>query len=227
MLGKLNDTGITACGNESSNDFACPKYSYPGQDAELGRDATHNDDSDGHAGFSFTKISSTGAVLPASASSWSCVQDNVTGLMWEVKTDDNSLHDKDWTYTWYESDNTKNGGTTGKQNGGSCSHTSICDTSGYVQAVNAAGWCGKKDWRMPRRGELRGIVALGYPDRRIDVDYFPNTVESLFWSSSPDARSDGSGGPVGINTAWSVGFGDGGSISKNGSLQVRLVRIGQ
>ena len=28
------------------------------------------------------------------------MRDNVTGLIWEVKTDDGSVHDKDNTYCW-------------------------------------------------------------------------------------------------------------------------------
>ena len=59
ITGKLNDTGITACGDASNNNLDCPVNDYHGQDAEYGRDATHNDDSDGHAGFSFTKLDKT------------------------------------------------------------------------------------------------------------------------------------------------------------------------
>jgi len=89
----LNDTGITTCSNETENNLTCPQTDYPGQDAEYGRDVTHNDDSDGHAGFSFTKIDENGDDLPASATSWNCVRDNVTGLIWEVKTDDGGLRE--------------------------------------------------------------------------------------------------------------------------------------
>ena len=41
------------------------------------------------------------------------MRDNVTGLMWEVKTDDGGLRDKDWTYSWYNPDATTNGGSAG------------------------------------------------------------------------------------------------------------------
>jgi len=50
----LNDTGIDWCANETQNFLACPVAGYPGQDAQDGRDKTHDDNSDGHAGFSFT-----------------------------------------------------------------------------------------------------------------------------------------------------------------------------
>jgi hypothetical protein len=102
--GPLNDTGIVTCGDASNNELPCPVADYPGQDAEYGRDVTHNDPSDGHAGFSFTKLDANGSDLPASATDWSCVRDNVTGLIWEVKTDDGGLRDQDWKYTWYNPD---------------------------------------------------------------------------------------------------------------------------
>ena len=59
----LNDTGITTCSDENTNGLSCPVSGYPGQDGEHGRDVTHNDDSDGHAGFSFTKLDANGNPL--------------------------------------------------------------------------------------------------------------------------------------------------------------------
>ncbi len=221
--GKLNDTGITTCSDRSTNGLPCPVAGLPMQDAEFGRDANQatNNDTDGHAGFSFTKISSTGAELPASATEWSCVKDNVTGLMWEVKTDDGGLHDKDWGYSWYEPDNTKNGGSAGYPNNGSCGGTSQCDTYGFVQAVNATGWCGVQDWRMPSKEELRSIVSYDRLYPAIDTAYFPNTPSSVFWSASPNVYFGSS--------AWVVYFGYGNDVwdDKVNAFQVRLVRSGQ
>lgn len=219
--GKLNDTGITTCSNSSQNGQPCPLLDYLGQDGDSGRDVTANDDSDGHAGFSFTKISSIGQELPASATEWSCVKDNVTGLMWEVKTDDGGLHDKDWGYSWYEPDGTKNGGFAGFQNNGSCGGTSQCDTYGFVQAVNAAGWCGAQDWRMPSQSELRSIVSYDRLYPAIDTAYFPNTLWFNFWSASPRVGNS--------NAVWHVNFGYG-NVSwylKDYALRVQLVRSGQ
>ena len=66
--GSLNDTGITTCSDGANNRLSCPRSDYPGQDAEYGRDANSatNSDSDGHAGFSFVKIGSTGEPLATS-----------------------------------------------------------------------------------------------------------------------------------------------------------------
>lgn len=213
-FGNLNDTGITTCSDETKNDLACPVTGYPGQDAEVGRDVTYNNDLDGHNGFSFTKISSTGNALPANATNWNCVQDNVTGLMWENKTDDGGLHDKDWSYSWYEPDNSKNGGGyAGRQNHGSCGNTSGCDTYAYVNAVNAVGWCGFKDWRIPTVDELSGLGG--------DPVFFQNAPlpTSWIWSSTPSA-----GNNIGVWIARLNGDIYGNPKNTNYNYQVLLVR---
>jgi hypothetical protein len=214
----LNDTGITTCSDNSTNGLACPINDFPNQDAQVGRDKTKNDDSDGHAGFSFTKISDSGATLAASATSWNCVKDNVTGLTWEIKTTDSGLHDMYNGYSWYEPDNTKNGGNAGTQNGGQCKG-SDCDTNAYVKAVNAIGYCSYKDWRLPTRQELMSIVDLSRVNPTIDTTYFPNTQSNWFWSSSRNAYNSG--------YVWGVDFdyGDSSSFSKeSNAVHVRLVR---
>lgn len=217
---RLNDTGITKWANDTANDLTSPQADFPGQDADYGRDKTNNNNSDGHAGFSYTKIGANGEILPVVAAQWSAVLDNVTGLMWENKTDDGGLHDKDNTYTWYEPDDTKNGGNAGTQNGGSCPEGN-CDTYSFVQAVNAERYCGYNGWRMPARMELLSIVNRGTFNPSIDSMFFPDTRDFYLWSSSP-AADDG-------NDAWGVSFYSGyGSRSHKGSnLDVRLVRSGQ
>jgi YD repeat-containing protein len=217
---KLNDTGITTCSDLNNNNLPCPVTGFPNQDAQFGRDKTANNDADGHAGFSFTKISSTGAVLAANATTWNCVKDNVTGLMWEVKTDDNGLHDKDNTYSWYNPDNSNNGGDAGYQNYGSCVGSS-CDTNAFVKAVNTAGWCGYKDWRLPSRAELHSIVDYSRYNSSIDTNYFPNTQSNWYWSASPVAYYS--------YYAWFVYFHYGFVLwgDKNSDGFVRLVRAGQ
>jgi hypothetical protein len=75
---------------------------------------------------------------------------------------------------------------------------------------------------MPTRDELSGIAALDRANPTIDTAYFPNTLSSLFWSSSPAAD--------GGSYAWSVYFFFAGYVSahhKGSNYQVRLVRIGQ
>ncbi|MBJ6609677.1 MAG: DUF1566 domain-containing protein [Candidatus Thiothrix moscowensis] len=249
--GKLNDTGITTCANATSNTEPCPILDYPGQDGDSGRDVTHNDDSDGHAGFSFTKISSTGAALPASATEWSCVKDNVTGLMWEIKQGtpngiygDTGLHDPDDKFTWYEPDATRNGGNAGEpssstERGIICygqdqkTPSTWCNTKAYVDRVNAIGFCGAKDWRMPTVNELRSIVSRDRIDPTIDTTFFPDMPSVAFWPSLPSEPylAFWSSSPVAsIDQAWFVNFHNGydlwGGI-KGWNHNVRLVRNGQ
>ena len=224
----LNDTGIVTCSDNSTNGLPCPQTGFPGQDAEYGRDAAAQAGTlakigGGRAGFDFTKLGPGGNELSASATSWSCVRDNVTGLIWEIKTDDGGLRDKDNTYTWYNPDSSSNGGYAGAQNGGSCTGGISCDTYGYAQAVNSQGLCGHNDWRLPWLEELRSIVDynIPYPGPTIDTNYFPNTVNYAFWSASSYASYSGS--------AWRVHFnyGDDFAGHKVNDDRVRLVRGGQ
>jgi hypothetical protein len=231
--GKLNDTGIQTCSGATRNDLACPVTGFAGQDAQYGRDALAKAETlpkigAGSAGFDFTKIANDGSVLPASAvlgtgaKNWACTRDNVTGLIWEVKTADGGLRDLNNTYSWYNPDNTSNGGSAGTQNGGTCTGSISCDTEGYKTAVNTAKLCGKSDWRVPKQSELLSIVDDSRVAPAIDSTYFPNTSNSWTWSSSPDANYS--------NYAWNVdsnsGDGRGGDKGASSSA-VRLVRGGQ
>ncbi len=78
----LNDTGITWSGDRATgNGTTC---SDAEQDCTYGWDKTEGSSSnDGHAGFKFTKLDSSGNVT---SSSHECVRDERTGLIWEVKT---------------------------------------------------------------------------------------------------------------------------------------------
>ena len=229
----LNDTGINWGGNSVSvNNIDCSYDMSVPQDCDQGRDAdsTTNTDVDGHAGFSFTKLDDNGGALDASATSWYCVQDNTTGLIWEVKTDDGGLHGKDYTYTWYDSDESTNGGAVGElaANGNTCyGYTSgnaetYCNTEAFVNRVNDVGLCGSKDWRMPDINELSSIVNFGRHGPSIDTDYFLNTGSDYYWTASPDANN--------IDNAWRINFYDGSDsdiFSHSNQYNVRLVRSKQ
>ena len=226
----LNDTGIDWGGDyEYGNNRDCSSNISAPQDCHQGRDYTHNDDSDGHAGFSFTKLDSNGNNLAASATNWSCVRDNVTGLIWEVKTDDGGLHDKDDQYNWYNTDPATNGGFDGyaDDDGNICygydssDASTYCNTQAFTARVNAVGLCGFTDWRVPDIEELRSIVNYSRTNPSIDINYFPNTRSSSYWSASPDA--DGS------DYAWRLYFyyGYDFDLDRSYGYHVRLVRSGQ
>lgn len=231
--GRLNDTGMLLCGDYAyhggievhDNTVSCALQTDTerdpvpaGQDGVQGRDVENSDDSDGHAGFSFTKISTVGQVLPATASQWGCIRDNVTGLVWEVKTNDAGLHDRGWTYSWFETAASRNGGHAGAEHGGVCQGTAHCDTSGYRAAVNAAGWCGASDWRLPTREELRSITRLDRASPAVDTVWFPHTLSDWYWTASPLANDK--------QSAWLIAFDQGydGFGYKASAHPVRLVR---
>ena len=234
----LNDTGIDWGGDynkgNGGNNADCSSDISAPQDCDYGRDATHNDDSDGHAGFSFTKLDSNGNPLAASATEWSCVQDNVTGLIWEAKTDDGGLHSIHDTYNWYNTDPATNGGSEGYSDyygpddltfcygydpDDSATH---CNTEAFAARVNAVGLCGATDWRVPDMEELRSIVDYSRDNPSIDIDYFPDLIEdNLYWSASPYAHN--------YHYAWVLNFSIGNYIGYQHHYKhyVRLVRVGQ
>ena len=130
--------------------------------------------------------------------------DRTTGLQWELKTDDGSVHD--WTnkYTWQVAPGCGvlnpngtvftqflpmlNGGVTGVGN---------CTESG-------GGFAGHCDWRLPTIVELQGILDVSAPG----FTTIPGlTSADLYWSAS--AWSRGPGG------AWVVLFRDASSTSAN------------
>lgn len=226
----LNDTGIDWWADGTLNFLTSEPAGYPGQDASHGRDRWQNDDSDGHAGFSFTKLDANGAALPANALSWSCVRDNVTGLIWEVKTNNGGLHDQHDRYFWYNTDPLTNGGHAGYAVqlaicAGYVGADPItwCNTQAYVARVNAAGLCGASDWRLPGVEELQAIADYSRSDPAIDTGYFPYTLSDWYWSSSPFTNAAGSSSALALN----YGRGDVNGMFKGASWYVRLVRSEQ
>jgi Protein of unknown function (DUF1566) len=231
--GLLNDTGIGYCSDGATNTINCSTVSadsgtHPRQDARYGRDAAAADGKlskigGGEAGFDFTALNASGQATTPSAGAIPplCVRDNVTGLIWEVKTSDGSLRDQKWTYTWYDSVHYY-GGNPGTASGGTCKTTGRCDTEKFVADVNSTALCGYTDWRMPTVKELESILHRGRTNPAIEPTYFPNTPSWHFWSGSPVADWNGN--------AWFVHFVNGytdASLFRSNGLHVRLVRSGQ
>jgi len=236
----LNDTAVQVCANDVSATAGCPQNGFPGQDGEFGRDAdpATNGNGDGLAGFSFTKLDANGNALVNQGGSyftnpWSCAVDEVTGLVWEVKSlfindpiEDNDLHSARWTYTWYNSTGLSDGGDAGTENGGSCIDADNCDTEKYIAAVNAENYCGFSDWRLPTIDELYTIVDNRNASLRHDTTYFPNTTlgnsgTGQTWSSTPGSDKFGNGGQ-----AWSLSANGVSTQQKLRAQSIRLVRGG-
>ncbi len=238
----INGTGIAFCASDTSiSGVSCSAVSVDGQsdprqNGRYGRDAQASVGQltkigDGVEGFDYTKISNSGSDLPATATlgsgpdEWACTRDNVTGLIWEVKTPF-GLRSQSNTYSWYSSDSTSNGGAQGYPSAGSCSNTDRCDTEKFVQDVNNAGLCGTGVWRMPTVKELEGLSDFGIINPAIDnTTYFPNTPVLHFWSGTASAN----GQPTTSSYyAWIVDALDGSARAefRSTALGVRLVRGG-
>ena len=228
----LNDTGVDWAGDsDTANNSDCTSTIAASQDCHVGRDATNHDDTDGNAGFSFTKLDSNGNELLASESGHSCVRDNITGLTWEVKDDDYTLHyNRDQDFAHYDTNTSTNGGDNGTDSASfntcygynSSDPATFCNTEAFVDRVNSAGLCGYNDWRMPTYSELLSIADFGelVNGRGIDTSFFPY-YNDTFWSSTVRATSSGTGtSAYGVNFT-SLGLGGYGRSSR---YSVRLVR---
>ncbi len=149
---------------------------------------------------------------------WACVRDRRTGLVWEVKQADGGLHDADHTYTWYDPDPVHNKGAAGKRDGGRC-RGSGCDTLAFVAAVNAAGWCGFKDWRLPDQAEIASINdgTRRYPGPTQDPAFFPNARADQYWTRETHLYYPGA-------WAWNFAYGHNQVDWKTSAKRVRLVR---
>lgn len=227
----LNDTGIDFCGEAASgNNKPCLGTEPSGQDFHYGRDAqaaagTLTKIGGGGKGFDFTALNASGQ--PTTPSSGiiphACVRDNVTGLIWEVKTDDGGFRDKDWTYTWYDSVNNYDGTAGSVGTNSTCNNTlsgQTCNTQNYVAAVQAMALCGYSDWRMPTLFELHNLVDRGRTNPSIDPTYFPNTSASYYWSASPVADN----GTAALLVNFMYGHDD--RDARTRDRAVRLVRGG-
>lgn len=233
----LNDTGLDLCFNDSVATGSTEPATHARQDCRLGRDAANAagvlfKTGGGTKGFDFTKIANNGGVLPAGAAlgsnpnDWACTYDNVTDLMWEVKTSAPSdVRYVGKSYSWYNSDNARNGFIPGTQNGGLCGGVN-CDTEAFVTVVNAgAGLCGHSDWRMPTVQELKSLVDYSQPytgPPAIDPVYFPNTrSDGPYWSSVNQSGDPNNAFYVYFNGGYTVAF------HKDDAHYVRLVRSGR
>ena len=135
----------------------------------------------------YRAVNTAGEVLDASVAPGNCVLDQFTGLVWEVKSDRTGLHDWRNSYSWYDPREAHDGELDyrGTPDAGVCSG-SACDTSALVEAVNAVGYCGYKDWRMPTRDEL-GSISDPRKSRSpptINTRYFPFTQAGEYWSAN-------------------------------------------
>jgi hypothetical protein len=108
-----------------------------------------------------------------------------TGLVWEQKTDDGSVHDKDNTYTW----NTAFGATTPNGTAFTAFLGTLNNGTSGDEVTTSGCFAGHCDWRLPAIEELRTIVDLSAPGcgvggACIDQTVFGPTVATAYWSAT-------------------------------------------
>ncbi|MEA1917781.1 MAG: DUF1566 domain-containing protein [Campylobacterota bacterium] len=138
--------------------------------------------------------------------------DTVTGLMWEVKTEENIEHEYVWSEKWVD-------GTWLSKN----LTDDTEDAFSYAKKLNTQWHGGFSDWRVPTKKELETILIIkeinGY---YIKAPLSENSSNGYWSSTSYEGSSD---------YAWSVYFYSGyvyyDSHAKDDSYYVRCVRDGQ
>jgi len=156
---QIPDTGQTECFNAQSP-ISCPSETgaFYGQDAQFSISPQ-----------TFVKLDLNGNTLPDNAANWSIVIDQTTGLMWEVKTDDNSIHDKDNKYNFYYLDEK------------------------FINRLNQNNFGGFSDWRIPEIAELNTLTNIKQDRPSINSKYFPNTNANDYWTATPHVNDTSQG----------------------------------
>jgi hypothetical protein len=111
-----------------------------------------------------SKLDANGRELPADAAAWAMVKDPATGLIWEVKTTDGSIHDRTNSYSWKK------------------------HRKEFLDRLNEEKFGGFSDWRLPEESELQDLVRRDREPPRIDEKYFPHTAPAVYlgWSLCQD-----------------------------------------
>ncbi len=183
--------------NAEFESISCPTHD---QEDHFGQDSQY---SNLQLPRSYTKLDEHGNDLTDNADNWVMVRDNVTGLTWEVKTNDGSIHDRDNTYVWCD--------PTADISGCPLEQEHDPHTREFIVTLNNNQFGGvdtsnpAQTWRIPTIEELSSLTHAGQPDTQenlgqhpsIDINYFPETKPyENYWSSTPDVE-DG-------NNAWYV-----------------------
>ena len=202
----------------NSNLAACEALAFPASGQTTAYKADKNDGIPGAVTVPDDGTVQAGADLSYTDNGDGTITDHRTGLMWEKKSADGGLHDRNNSYYW---------------SGNSVQET-IWDWLEDVNAEGGTGFAGYHDWRIPNVKELQSIV--NYQNFSLATSPAFNhgcaagatvltgscTFMSAYWSSSSLA------GSTIVGLAWYVDF-DLGSVSetfKASNFRVRAVRGG-
>ena len=161
------------------------------------------------------KLSNDGEIVAIDSEKWSCVVDNKSSLVWEVKSGKKGVQYALNTYTWFDGESGRDNGTFSKN----CYWGKNCNTLSFIEDINKAELCGYSNWRLPTRKELNSIVDYyGDGDTLIDANFFPNTQMDSYWTSVSVTSNP--------SMAYEVPFFYGGSMARDKTIDtfVRLVR---
>ncbi|WP_394142247.1 DUF1566 domain-containing protein [Vibrio chagasii] len=130
---------------------------------------------------------------------------NANPYPWDSQS--SSWRSASYTYTWYDSDNTTNGGYAGAPNdllysagpiSSQCAYindgsgSNYCNTASYIDSLNSRSICGITDWRLPSPVEARSFINFNVGSVPAGaIDFFPNLGERLFTHAS-SVKQDGS-----------------------------------
>ena len=135
----------------------------------------------------YVKINQQGQAVADWAGPWACVFDTKTGLLWEVKSDREDIHDAYWSYSWFD-------GVSGHKNSGDCYfEPERCDTLDLIIKVNKQGLCGQTEWRLPASHELLSLVSKDVRPGQATIAhaYFPHTKKGAYWSADAEQALSG------------------------------------
>ena len=217
----LNDTGLLLCANETESQLDCKPFSDT-QDALTGRDSRWLSGAlkkagGGAAAFDWSRIDATGDEIDDQLTEEQqkalskCLRDNVTGLIWELKTNDpEKFNYADHSYVWNLD------GETSQLQTGSCIGLAECVVGAYVDKINQTQLCGHSDWRVPSVQELSSIAVFSKVLPAVDKDFFPHHSNPRYFTA--EQRADDR------DFAWYVYFSDG-SVSNTNKLDASSLRL--
>lgn len=135
----------------------------------------------------FTKKKANGDAIALDDGPWACVEDNKTGLHWEVKSINENLQFSRSTFRWQLKDAPipDEGGCSIHAENDSTVRFHDCETKAIVAHVNQKQLCGFDDWRLPTALELRSImIEHAYPsERKIPFPLLPRVIHATYWTS--------------------------------------------